>query len=79
MEYLLALVGLLLGAFGYNFLKRKSAESLLENNEVKSKLNEEDKNKAQNDGRLEAEESRRTDFLKDSETRKNEPVKPEDF
>lgn len=79
MEYLLGFIGLLLGALGYNFLKRKSAEALLQNNEVKSKLNEQDKNKAQNDGLLSAEDQKRADAQKDADARKNEPVKPSDF
>jgi hypothetical protein len=38
MEYLLGLIGVLLGGFVFNFIKRKSAESLLVNTETKEKL-----------------------------------------
>lgn len=79
MEYLLGLIGLLLAAFGYNWVKRRGAEALLENNEVKSKLNEQDKNKAQNDGLLGAEEKKREDLQQNADERKNKPVDPTDF
>lgn len=77
MQYLLGIIGLLLGGLGYNFIKRKSAESLLLNNETKSKLNDQDKNKAKNDGLLEAEEENRENSKHN--TKKDKPVSPEDF
>lgn len=79
MEYLLGLIGLLLGAFGYTWIKKRSAEALLQNNEVKSKINEYDKDKAQNDGLLGAEETKRADLQQDADERKNKPVDPTDF
>lgn len=79
MEYILALFGLLLGALGWNFVKRRSAEALLQNNETKSKLNEQDKNKAQNDGLLAAEDKRREELEKDADARKKEDLKSTDF
>lgn len=79
MEYLLGLIGLMVGAVGYLFVKKKSSEALLENNEVKSKLNEQDKNKAKNDGLLLSEEDRRSVTKEEAEARKNNPVDPKDF
>lgn len=79
MSYLLALIGVLFGSVLALLVKKRSAEALLENNEVKSKLNEQDKNIAANDGRLESEESKRTDLLKNAEDKKKEPVKSDDF
>jgi len=79
MEYIIALFGLLLGALGWNWVKRRSAEALLENNAVKSKLNEQDKNKAQNDGLLGTEEKKRADLQQDADERKNKPVDQTDF
>jgi hypothetical protein len=79
MEYVLALFGLLLGALGWNFVKRRSAEALLQNNETKSKLNEQDKNKAKNDGLLAAEDKRREELEKDADARKKEDLKSTDF
>lgn len=77
MSYLLGLIGLLLGGFGYNYIKRKSVESLLLNNDTKSKLNDQDKNKAKNDGLLEAEEEKRENLKHN--TKKDKPVSSEDF
>lgn len=79
MEYLLGLIAILFGAFGYNYVKRRGAEALLENNEVKSQLNEQDKNKAQNDGLLAAEDQKREEASKNANGRKDQPVKPTDF
>lgn len=79
MQYLLTLIGLLIGALGFNYLKRKSAEALLENNDVKSKLNEQDTNKAANDGRLETEEEKRKADEIEAIVGKNRPVDPKDF
>lgn len=79
MAYLLMVIGVLGGMVMFLFGKKQSAEALLQNNDVKSKLNEEDKNKATNDGKLEAEESKRFDLDQDAESRKNADVKPGDF
>lgn len=79
MEYVLALLGLLLGALGWNFVKRRSAEALLENHEVKDKLNEQDRVKSVVVGLLIAEDEKRSQLKKDAEERKNEDVKPTDF
>lgn len=43
MEYLLGIIGLLVGALLFTRTKQKSAESLLENQETKEKLLEVDK------------------------------------
>lgn len=79
MEYILGLIGLLLGGIGYLFVKKKSAEALLENNEVKSKLNDLDKDKAKNNGLILSEEERIKNLLKDAEALKEKPVDPKDF
>lgn len=79
MEYILGIFALLAGFGIYNFIKRRSAEALNQNNEVKSQLNEQDKNKAKNDGLLSSEEEKRSDVKKSADERKEEPVKPDDF
>lgn len=79
MEYIFGLIALLLGALGYNVIRRRSAEALLQNNEIKSKLNEQDKDKARNDGLLAAEEEKRADSKSNGDARKDQPVKPDDF
>ena len=79
MEYLLGLIGLMAGSIIYLFVKKGSAEALLQNNEVKSQLNELDKVKAKNDGLLAAEEEKRAGSLEDAEARKKRDVDPGDF
>ena len=79
MEYILGLLGVILGGIGYLFIKKKSAEALLENNEVKSKLNDLDKDKAKNDGLLDAEAEKRKDLFSSAEEKKNNPIDPKDF
>jgi len=59
MELILSVIGILLGLLGYNFVKRRSAEALLENNETNKKLNEQDKAIARDSGLLQAEEAKR--------------------
>lgn len=59
MSYILGLIGVLLAALGYNFVKRRSAEALNANIEVGKKLNEVDKSVAKNEGLLQSEEERR--------------------
>ena len=68
MSYLLGLLGLLLGGLLYNNTKRKSAEVLIENLEVKNQANALDKEASKNSGLLEAEEEKR----KAIEEKKNE-------
>jgi hypothetical protein len=79
MEYLIALLGLMGGAVVYLFVKKGSAEALLENNEVKSKLNDLDKDKSKNDGLLASEEEKRSDVKSNGDARKEKPVSSEDF
>lgn len=79
MEYILGLFGLLLGALGYNWVKRRGAEALLQNNEVKSKLNDLGVGEAKNQGLLLSEEDKRASLNTNADVRKNEPVKPSDF
>lgn len=77
MEYLLGLIALLFGGFLYTNTKKKSAEALLENNEVHKEANKLDKEVSKNEGLLEAEEIKR----KEIEEKKNEQVgqDPVDF
>jgi hypothetical protein len=59
MEYLLALLGVLFGAFIFVNTKRKSAEALLENVETKEKLLEKDKEILSEEAKLKMEEEKR--------------------
>ncbi|NJO65457.1 MAG: hypothetical protein HC836_47410 [Richelia sp. RM2_1_2] len=56
MEYLLGLVGFLLAALGWNIVKRRSSESLLQNTKTKEKLLGEDSKKQKNDSVLSFED-----------------------
>lgn len=77
MEFLLGLIALLFGGFLYTNTKKKSAESLLENNEVHKEANKVDQEISKNTGTLASEEEKR----KAIEEKKNEEVKqdPVDF
>lgn len=63
MEYLLGALLALLGLLGFNYVKRKSAEALLENSETKDSLNKIDKNISNNQGTLLSEEAKRNELL----------------
>lgn len=79
IKYVLGLIAALAGAVIYLFVKKQSAEALLQNNEVKSKINDLDKDKSKNDGLLAAEAEKRADAAKDADARKNADIKPGDF
>lgn len=79
MGSFLALIGVLFGTIVALFIKKRSAEALLENNEVKSKLNEQDKIISKNEGLLLSEEEKRASLNTNGNGRKDEPVKPDDF
>ena len=75
MEYLLGLVGVLLGALYLTNTKKKSAEALLQNQATKEKTLEQDRDIAKNNGLLDAEEQKR----KELENVKKDPTDPADF
>lgn len=79
MGSLLALIGVLFGTVFALFIKKRSAEALLQNNEVKSKLNDLGVGEAKNQGLLLSEEDKRASLNNQADARKNEPVKPSDF
>lgn len=79
IKYIVGIIATLLGSIVYLFIKKQSAEALLQNNEVKTKLNEQDKEKAKNDGLLASEEEKRNNLLASVKERKNNDVKPGDF
>lgn len=79
MEYLIGLVLALVGALFYQKTKRASAEALLENNEVKSKLNEKDRNIAKNQGLDQAEEQKRIELLKEANKEKGKNLNAKDM
>lgn len=79
MEYVIGLVLGLVGLLGWNVVKRRSAESLLQNNEVKSKINENNVEAAKKQGQIEAENAKVQEILDSALKAKNSPVKPEDF
>lgn len=79
MEYIVALFALMAGAIGVLFVKKRSAEALLENTEVKEKSLELDKKIAENKSQEELEALKRDLFKKNAENKKNEPIDPKDF
>lgn len=69
------LAGLLLivtGAFLFERSRRKSNEVIADNKEMLDKLNESDKKKSANDGKLEAEEAKREELRKEAENAKSD-------
>ena len=58
------------GAFFFERSRRKSAEAIVDNQEVKDKVVELDKQKASNDGQLESEEVKRADIQKEADAKK---------
>lgn len=66
------LLFIMTGAFLYEKSRRGSAEAIADNKEVLDKLAEGDKQKASNDGKLEAEESKREEIRKESEDAKHD-------
>jgi hypothetical protein len=75
MEYLLGLVGSLLALLFYTKSKKDSAEALLENSKAQAELNAVEKDKAKNDGLLEAEEQKRKEALAQNEKDKQNDSK----
>ena len=59
MEYLVGIIGALLGYLFYTNTKRKSAEALLENNEVNKQSNQIDKEMSKTQGIEQSEEEKR--------------------
>jgi hypothetical protein len=64
------LVAILSLAFLFERQKRKEAEAIADNKEVLDELNKGDKQKASNDGQLQAEEVKREEIRKDANKRK---------
>lgn len=79
MEYLLGLLGLLAGAVGYLFVKKKSAEALLTNTETKEKVLDLEKERAKKEMAAELEAMKRDLEAKNAEERKKNDIKPSDF
>lgn len=77
------LAGLLLivtGAFLFERSRRKANEAIADNKEMFDKLNEGDKKKSANDGKLEAEEAKREELRKEAEDAKSDDsVDPAEF
>jgi len=63
MDILIGIIVALAGFLGFNFIKRKSAEALLENVETKVKLGKVDKNIDANKNGLDSEEAKRNEIL----------------
>ena len=64
---------ILTGAFLYERSRADSAEAVADNKEVLDKINDLERQKAANDGKLEAEESKREDIKKEVEDAKANP------
>jgi uncharacterized protein (DUF3084 family) len=64
------LVAILSLAFLFERQKRKEAEAIADNKEVLDELNKGDKQKASNDGQLQAEEVKREEIRKEAEDAK---------
>lgn len=79
MEYIIGLIGLLLGGIGYLFVKKQSAEALLNNTETKGKVIDLERERAKLGAAEEIERLRRELEAKNAEERKNNPIDPKDF
>lgn len=60
------------GAFLFERSRRKSNEAIADNHEMLNKLNEGNKQKAQNDGQLASEEEKRNEIRKEADDRKSD-------
>lgn len=69
-KLLAALLFIVTGAFLFERSRRKSAEAIADNKEMLDKLNEGDKQKAANDGKLESEEAKRDEIRKEADESK---------
>lgn len=67
MEYLFGLIVVFLGGFLYERSKRKSAEGVIENIEVKKELLKQETLTAKNNGLLEAEEEKREEIKNEND------------
>ena len=76
MEYLLGLIGVLVGFVYVLNEKKKSAESLLENQKTKEETLKQDRDIAKNDGLLDAEEQKRKEL---ENAPKKDTTDPADF
>lgn len=79
MSYLLGLIGLLFGGIVYVNSKRKSAEALLQNQDVRTQLSKATEQEAKNDGMLQAEEQKRNEVKQEAESKTKEVVTNEDI
>lgn len=79
MEYILGLLGLLLGGIGYLFVKNKSLSGLLMNTETKGQVLDLERERAKLGAAAEIETLRRELEAKNAEERKNNPIDPKDF
>jgi len=79
MEYLLGLLGLLVGGVIYQYIRGKGLEALLKNSDTKAEVQKEEGKKLQNDSLLKAEELARELLKQSAEDKKKNDVKPGDF
>ncbi len=77
--YIVALIAILAGLFVYERSRRKSAEAIADNQEVLDELNNLDKQKVTNDGKLQSEEDKRAELKKEEEDDKSNTDGNSDF
>jgi hypothetical protein len=71
-KILAALLLIVTGAFLFERSRRKTNEAIADNHEMLDKLNEGNKQKAQNDGQLASEEEKRNEIRKDADHSKSD-------
>lgn len=79
MQYLIGLLGILVSGIVYLFIKKGSAEALLNNTETKGKVLDLERERAKLGAAAEFEQLRRELEAKNAEERKNNPIDPKDF
>lgn len=79
MEYLLGIIVALVGGLFFYKTKAKSAEALLENSDLKDKINTNNVEASKKQGQLEAEKAKVIELFKDADKKKASDVKPDDF
>lgn len=79
MQILLTIIGVLLGAVGLLFVKKQSAESLLQNADTKEKALDLENEKRKLGIQADMEALKRDLETKNAEERKRSDLKPSDF
>jgi|GEM_PF-6264239 len=79
MEYLIGIIGLLLGGFIFQRTKRKSAESLLNNLPVKEEAAKHEASVTKNEALGDAEKQKRADIESETKAKQDESTNLQDL